>query len=133
MSINLLYKSGVYAVVGAIIPGILSNIPSQAMVRVNALGGSRIPSWLLGSVSAVTASLLTDLAHMYIKPEISNKNKFLDQESLIMNTVIGGLTLPLLFYLANPNIIGQYGFMNLALVGAGSEITGDLINAYFFN
>ena len=129
---EMLLKSGVYAVVGGVIPGILANIPSQAMVRVNALGGSRVPSWLLGSISAVSASLLTDLAQSYIKPNIDNKNTFLDNETLVMSTIIGGATLPLLFYLANRNILGEYGFLNLALAGGSAEILGSFINSYWF-
>ncbi len=71
--IHIIRKSAVYGVVGAILPGILANIPSQAMIRVNALGGNRVPAWLLGSIGAIGASLLSDLAHSYIKPEIDHK------------------------------------------------------------
>ena len=92
------------------------------------LYGQSMPLWAGVGISVVVGSLVSEMLHSYVFPNISSEDRL--NESVSMATGIGmtaGATTGVL-YLSSPVIVSELGLANIAIASIGAELVGDWIN-----
>ena len=69
-------------------------------------------------------SIIGDLAHKFIKDEVSISEKWKDRTSLLSGVAINGALFTGLLYLYNDQVAKDFGIATGFLVGGGSEFLG---------
>ena len=72
----------------------------------------------------VGGSLLADVAHDYIFPQIHVEDKVSEPVSAVLAGGINTAGVAGIYYLSNPEIVNALGLPFLAMVGVGSEVIG---------
>lgn len=85
--------------------------------------GKDVPAWAAGAVGIGAGSLLADLGHQYILPELPVDNKLGYSASMILAPLLTGAGSLAAFYAMNSNSLGEAP-ASIFLAGAGSEIAG---------
>ena len=88
-----------------------------------------VPFWAFGLGAGISASYLADLIHFNVKEEVPLHQKIEDTSSLIIGSCMTSGILAAQFYLANPDLIKEFGMVNIIMIGVVSEIT----SAYLIN
>lgn len=107
---------------GVIVAGVASLCYPN--VRTLALYGRFLPSWMVFGAIGATSSIISDLVHSYVLPEIGINNKAADELSMVMGAAISVGALYGAMYLMTPQLSNEFGLGCTAIAGVAGEFGG---------
>lgn len=120
MALNKIWKYGSTAAVGGALFGLMYKDSGSLITPIG-----NIPVPVAGGLISVGASMLSDMAHAWILPHLSDSKRLQAMESKLLTPAMGGVGFIALAYIANPYVLSDTKTTrNLFLLGAMSEILG---------
>ena len=83
-----------------------------------------IPVWLFGGAVGFVASHINDAVHSFVKSEVHIREKAMDEASMIIGALVGGLTFVGVMSIIDTGYVKGFGLYNALGVGASGEIIG---------
>ena len=82
----------------------------------------RCPLWCAGGLAGVATSIINDIIHAYVLPEIPINKKVKSESAIVLGVGLSGLVFVSSLYALNPALPEEFGFLNSLGVGALSEV-----------
>ena len=92
-----------------------------------------VPVWGVGFGLGVASSVVTDMAHAFILPYVSENKKFSHYESALLAPAASAAAILIGATVVNPNLIAATGYVQLAGIAAVSEILAQYTFENFTN
>ena len=83
-----------------------------------------VPIWLFGGLVGFAASHINDGIHSLVKSEVHIREKALDEASMVIAALVGGITYWGILALLDTAYVEQFGYYNSFGTGAAGEIIG---------
>ena len=80
------------------------------------------PLYCVGAIAGVTTSIVNDVVHSYVLPEIPINKKVRSEAASVLGIALSGLIFVSSLYAVNPALPEEFGFLSSVGVGALSEV-----------
>ena len=80
------------------------------------------PIYVVGAIAGVLTSVVNDVVHSYVLPEIPINKKVRSESAAVLGIALSGLIFVGALYAVNPALPEEFGFLSSVGVGALSEV-----------